>query len=266
MTIFRRTFRDRRRALLWWTLGLVVINVVTLVFYPTVRNSQSFDELVQQMPEPLRATFGMAGGVSLSSAPGYLWVRLFSSLLTALLVVYAIVGGASLVGGSEEDGTLELILANPISRASLAAQRVLALAALLALLVLGSALSLLLLAPPFSALDGIDGAGLAAAFAGLYTLALLHAAVAFAGGAISGRRGPGFAAATVLAAGGFLAQGLLTAADAPGWVRNLNPWHWYLHTNLLAFGPSVSAVLPALLLAVVPVAAGVASFRRRDLR
>lgn len=266
MTILRRALRDRRNALFWWMLGLAVLNLFTLAFYPTVRGQQNFDELVQQMPEALRAMFGMEDGVSLSSAPGYLWARLFSSLLTVLLVIYSIVGGAGLIGGSEEDGTLELILANPVSRAAVAFQRFLALLLLLAALSLFAAVTLVLMALPFSALEGVDAGGLAVAFAGLFSLASLHASVAFAGGAIAGRRGPGLAAGTVLAAGGFLAQGLLAAAGAPAWVRNLNPWHWYLEQNLLAFGPRWEAVVPALALAALPVAAGIAVFRRRDLR
>jgi ABC-2 type transport system permease protein len=265
VTIFRRAIRDRRRALLWWMLGLVALHLVTLAFFPTVRDQQNFDELVQQMPEALRAMFGMEDGVSLGSAAGYLWARLFSSLLTVLLVIYAIVGGAGAIGGSEEDGTLELILATPVSRLAVALQRFLAIAALLAALVTFSTAVLLLLAIPFSALEGISGPGFAAANAGLLALALLHASVAFAGGALTGRRGPGLAAGMVLAAGGFLAQGLLTAAGAPEWVRNLNPWYWYLSQNLLAFGARWEAVLPALVLAALPVAAGTAVFRRRDL-
>ncbi len=266
MTILRRAVRDRRNALLWWMLGLTALNLFTLAFYPTIRGQQDFDELVQQMPEALRAMFGMAEGVSLSSAPGYLWARLFSSLLTILLIVYAIVGGAGLVGGSEEDGTLELILANPVSRLAVALQRFLALLLLLAGLTLVAALTLVAMAAPFSALEGVDPAGLAVAFCGLYSLSALHASVAFAGGAITGRRGPGLAAGTTLAAAGFLAQGLLTAAGAPTWTRNLNPWHWYLEQNLLAFGPRWEAALPALFLAAAPVALGIAVFRRRDLR
>jgi len=266
VTIFLRTLRDRRRALLWWALGFLALNLLTLAFFPTIRGQQDFDELVQQMPEALRAMFGMEQGISLGSAAGYLWARLFSSLLTVLLVVYAIVVGAGLIGGSEEDGTLELLLANPVSRERVALERALAFAAALAALTAIAALTLIALAPPFSALEGIDAGGLAAAFAGTYTLSLLHGAVAFMGGAVSGRRGPGLAAGTVLAAGGFLAQGLLSAAGAPEWVSNLNPWYWYLKENLLAFGPRWEAALPALVLAAVPVAAGVAVFRRRDLR
>lgn len=266
MTIFHRTIRDRRRALLWWMMGLVALHLVTLAFYPTVRDQQSFDQLVQQMPEALRAMFGMEQGISLGSPAGYLWARLFSSLLTVLLVINAIVGGAGAIGGSEEDGTLELILAGPVSRTTLALQRFLAIAVHLATLVAFSTAALALLALPFSALEGISCSGFAAANAGLFSLALLHASVAFAGGAIAGRRAPGLAAGTILAAGGFLAQGLLTAAGTPESVRNLNPWYWYLQTNLLAFGARWEAFLPALALAPLPVAASMAVFLRRDLR
>lgn len=265
-TVFLRALRDRRRALAWWILGLLALNLFTVIFYPTIRGQQDFDELVQQMPEALRAMFGMQEQVSLSSAPGYFWARFFSSLLTFLLVVYAVVAGAGSIGGSEEDGTLELILANPVTRTVLAWGRAAAVMLLLAALTIAAALSFLAMAPPFSALEGIDHGGLVVAYAGCFTLALLHAAVAFAGGALTGRRGPGLGAGLIMAAGGFFAQGLLAATGAPGWLRALNPWHWYLSSNLLAFGPRWEAVIPCLLLAAAIAGSGVLVFARRDLR
>ncbi len=264
--VFLRALHDRRRALTWWVLGLLALNLFTVIFYPTIRGQQDFDELVQQMPEALRAMFGMEERVSLSSAPGYFWARFFSSLLTILLVVYAVVAGAGNIGGSEEDGPLELILANPVTRQALAWGRALATALLLALLTLSAGLTFLAMAPPFDALEGIDAGGLLVAYAGCFALALLHGAVAFAGGAIAGRRGPGLGAGLIAAAGGFFAQGLLAAAGAPGWVRALNPWHWYLSSNLLAFGPRWEAVLPALVIAAALTAVSVQVFARRDLR
>ncbi|WP_322796345.1 ABC transporter permease subunit [Tepidiforma sp.] len=266
MTIFRRALRDRRRSTLWWVLGLLALNLLTLAFYPSIRGQQEFDDLVQQMPPALRDLFGMSEGISLSSAPGYLWARLFSSLLTVLLVIYAVVAGSACIGGSEEDGTLELILANPVTRRRVAAERLVAVSTLLALLGVVSVATLVLLAPPFHGLENISAGGLAAACAGAVTLAGFHLSLAFTAGAITGRRGPGLALGMVVAVGGFLAQGLLTAAGAPAWLRNLNPWFWYLESNLLAFGPSWEAWLPALLLSIPPAAVAIAIFERRDLR
>jgi ABC-2 type transport system permease protein len=266
VNVAARALRDRRRSMLWWSLGIVALVLFTVALFPTVEGQEAFDELADQVPEVMRNMFGFDEAVPLTSAPGYLHGRLFASLAPIVLLVFGIGAGARAIAGSEQDGTLELLLANPVTRAAVVVQRYLALVVLLALLTAVFGVSLVVLALPFGALAGVSLTGLAGACVGLFGVALLHASVAFVVGAATGRRAWALAAATTLAAAGYLLQGLIPLSEAVASLRFVSPWHWYLGRNMLAQGVAPDAVTVPFALAVVCSAAGAVAFLRRDLR
>ena len=266
MIVAARLLRDRRRSLLWWSVGVVGLVLFTVALFPSVRGQESFEDLANELPEALRALFSFEEAVPLTSAPGYLQGRLFASMLPLLLLVFGIGLGARAIAGSEQDGTLELLLSNPVTRGAVVVQRYVALVAMIAGLSLVFAVSLLVLGAPFGALDDVSAGGLAGACVGAFGIALLHATVAFAVGAATGRRAWASAAATTLAVVGYLLQGLLALSDAVQPLRFVSPWHWYLGRNMLAHGVAPDAIVVPLLLSAVVFAAGAAAFLRRDLR
>lgn len=266
MIVAARMLHDRRRSLLWWSAGMVGLVLFTVALFPTVEGQESFEELADQLPETMRSLFGFDGPVPLTSAPGYLHSRLFTTLLPVVLLVFGIGLGARAIAGSEEEGTLELLLANPVTRRTVVAQRYLAVGTMLAVLTLVFAVSLVILALPFGALAGVSLAGLAGASGGVFGFALLHASVSFAVGAATGRRAWALAAAATLAVAGYLLQGLLGLSDAIQTLRFISPWHWYLGRNMLAEGVAPDAVVVPLVLAAGLYAAGAVAFQRRDLR
>jgi ABC-2 type transport system permease protein len=265
MTVLVRYVRDYRRSVSWWSVGLLGLVAFTVAFYPTVEGQPGFDELLERLPPAVRAFVGTKEGISITSAPGYLQARLFGSLLPVLLLVFGVGVGARAIGGSEDDGTLELLLSNPVTRLRVALERYGSLLLLLALLLIVTTLALVAMSPPFGALEGVSITHLLGAIVAAGCLGLFHASVAFAVGCASGRRGTAVAAATTLAVAGFLVQGIFEAAAIEGWVRNLSPWEWYLAANAIVDGPTLSSVLLPVALSALVVAAGVVAFARRDL-
>lgn len=265
MRVFTRFLRDRRRTTAWWIVGVVSLVAFTVAFWPTVRGQVSFDEVVRELPPAMRSMFGIDAAVSIGSAPGYLHGRVFATMLPLLLVINAIAVGAGAIGGSETDGSLELLLAQPVSRHRVLAERTLATIVLAGLPALVAGLVLIALGAPVGLLEGVPLLRLVGAIAAALALALFFGAVALATGAFTGRRGAAVAVAAGGAVGGYLVQGLLAAADAPAAVQQLNPWHWYLERNMLIEGATLSALLLPLVAACVVLAAGAISFVRRDL-
>ncbi len=266
MTVAARLLADRRRAIVWWSAGLVALVLFTVALYPSIEGSADFDELVQELPDSIRVLIGYEAGVPLTSPAGYLHGRLYSTLLPLLVLVFAIGGGARAIGGSEEDGTLEPLLANPVSRARVYVERYVATTALLLALGVVFLVSLAVLARPFGATDGIAAGRLVAATVAAIALALLHGTVAYAVGAATGRRGTAIGVAAALAVGGYLYQTLMTLTGAPSWLLWLTPWQWYLDQNMLADGAAVAAIYVPLLVTVPVFAAGWWAFTHRDLR
>lgn len=92
--VFLKTLWDQRWSLPWWTIGLVALAVITLLFYPFVRDTPLLDELTEWMPEVLLRAF----------------------VVPLVLLAYAIVEGTGAIAGEEERGTLDLLLSNPLTR------------------------------------------------------------------------------------------------------------------------------------------------------
>ena len=266
MIVAARMLRDRRRSLLWWAVGIVTLVLFTVALYPSLKGEESLNEVVDQMPEALRSMFGIDEAIPLTSAPGYLQGRLFGSLLPLILIVFGIGLGARAIAGTEQEGTLELLLANPVTRRTVVVQRYVAVVAMLAALVVIFAVSLVVLGAPFGALEDVPLTGLAGAVAGVFGIALLHATVAFGVGAATGRRAWALSSATVVAVAGYLFQGLLGLTDALRPIRFVLPWHWYLGRNMLAQGVAPDPIVVPLVLSAAIFAGGAAAFLRRDLR
>lgn len=266
MTVARRWLRDRRRGLLWWCAGITALVALTMAFFPSVEGDETFDRLAEELPAGVSSLLGLSEGAPLTSAPGYLHARLFSTLVPLLLVVYAIGLGARAISGSEEDGTLELLLAQPVTRTRVALERYGANLALLGLLAATLALAVAALAAPVGALDGVSLTGLAGAAFGAFALALLHGTIAFTAGAAAGRRAPAVGIATAVGVAGYLIEGLLALGDAADPLRFVSPWHWYLGRNMLVDGVAPDAIVPPLLASALLVGSATRLFGRRDLR
>lgn len=264
--VLARYLRDSRRSAGWWTLGMIALVAFTVAFYPSVKGNATFDELFEDLPEAVRALVGAQEGIPLTSPPGYLHGRLFSIMVPVLLLTFGVGHGARAIGGSEAEGTLELLLANPVTRRRVVAERYAALMLLLGAVTAALTLSLLALGPPVGLLDGVRITRLLGAATAAFGLALLHTTLAFAVGCATGRPAPAVAVATSVASGGYLLQGLAAASGGLGAVEALSPWHWYLDRNVLADGLAPIAVIGPIAVAGVLFALGAWRFDRRDLR
>jgi hypothetical protein len=139
------------------------------------------------LPPGVQRLLGLGGQTTLTSPVGYLNSQFFANLLPVMLLVFAVGMAAWAISGDEAAGTLELLLANPVSRARVAAERAGALL-LLATLTAVCAAALLATAPAVGLDKGLPAGRLLAASVACALLALVYAAVAFAVGAATGSR------------------------------------------------------------------------------
>ena len=174
--------------------------------------------------------------------------------------------GHRAVAGSEEDSTLELILAYPVPRARVAAERGLAIAIFLSPSAPSPSSALLALGAPVGLPDGVPTARLLAACGGLTVLAGFHTSIAFAVGAATGRHGLAVAIAASVAVAGYLLEGLLATSATMAWLRVLSPWHWLLTRNVLVDYPKPFPLATLGVVGAVAVVVGGRRFLHRDLR
>jgi len=232
-----------------------------VAMYPTVRTG-SYRRSVQEAPEALLRAFGMDRGTDIVSGSGYLGGYLFGFMLPMLLLVFAIGVGAGAVAGEEDRGTLDLLVANPVSRTRVLAEKFAALAVMVVLLGLVVLAAVLAGGPLVGLRVGV--AGLAAAVASQTLLAVLFGGVAMAVGAATGSRGLAVGVGAAAAVAAYLVNSLAPLADALASLQRLSPIWWATGNDPLQHGLGVGLLLLlAMLLAVLMV--GGRLFAQRDL-
>lgn len=266
MAIVWQVLWRRRVSLLWWGLGLVLFIGLLALAYPTVRNNNELDKTFAGLPPSVQTVLGLSAINTLTSPIGYLNSQYFANVLPLILLIFVIGLGTWAISGDEGAGTLELLLANPVGRTTVALERAMALVLLLALLTAVGAVALLAIAPATGLTQSLTPARMIAATVACGLLALTFAAVAFAVGAITGRRSPAMASAATLAIAGYVLEGLGAQVKVLQPIRAVSPWHWLLDSDPLRHGLLIEAWLFPLLATAVLVAAGTFWFTRRDLR
>jgi ABC-2 type transport system permease protein len=266
LAVLGQVVRRRRLNLLWWSLGVLGLEALLAVAYPTVRGNSELDRTFAGLPPAVQASLGLDAANRLTSPTGYLNSQYFANLLPIVLLVFAIGLAAWSIGGDEESGSLELLLANPVSRVRVALERAGALIVLLGALTGMAALGLVLLAPVTGLNRGLGGDRIVAAAVATGLLALVFASVAFAVGAATGMRSLATATSAALAVALFVIEGLAEQVSALRPIREASPWHWLLHGDPLRNGLVWEAWLLPILVSAVVVGAATAIFARRDLR
>jgi ABC-2 type transport system permease protein len=266
MTVLARLLADRRRGAIGWAVGTLLGVAAIVGLWPSVEGNTDLEQVVEDLPETMQALIGSQADIPLTSAAGYLQARLISTILPILLLVYGIGLGARTIGAPEEDGTLQLVMTGPITRRRVAVERFAGAALLLVAVCAVGLLTAIGLGALVGLFSDLAVGRLVLATVAVAELAFLHMAIAAAVGAATGRRAPAVATASAVAVGGYLLHGLAASADALRPARVLSPWWWLLDRNLLVQDPTFLALGLPLLLATIPLVAGLIWFERRDLR
>ena len=258
--VFTKTLWDARRSLLGWALAISAVAVLYAAFWPTV-NTPEMQGALRNYPAGILEAFNYD---DLTSPAGYLGSSVYGLLIPLLVAVFAIAYGTRAVAGDEEAGTLELLLAHPVSRTRLALQRFVALFTALALVGVVLWLGMLAIARP-AELEDITATEFAAATLQLVLFGACLGALAFAVGASTGRKALALGISAGVAVLAYLANSVFPQLQGLEWTRDLSPWHWYLGGEPLKNGLQASDALLLLAVTAVLVAAGTWRFNRRDV-
>jgi ABC-2 type transport system permease protein len=264
--LYGAALRDRRRALIWWVIALLLTTVMIASSYGAIEGQTSLDESFDEMPESLKVLLGIDEELTLTSPAGYLNSQWFANFFPILLSIYGIGLAARLLAGEEGDGRLEVLLAYPVARRRVLRDRGLAVVTLLTVVFVLPSVALVALAPAFD-LDGIGLRALSAASVSSFALALLHSAVTYAVGAWTGRRGVAIAVGAAVTGGGFLLQSLASISETLRPVRWLSPWYWFVDARPIVdgWGAMVVPMVITLALCAAVIALGTWRFDTRDI-
>jgi ABC-2 type transport system permease protein len=139
LTVFGHALGRFKWQIVAWGGSLGILGGYMMTFYDTiVEQQQQLQNLLSSWPPSLMAFFGDV--TKMLTAGGYLTIEFFS-YMPLILGIFAVLAGSGLLAGDEENGTMDLVLAHPVSRTVLFFGRlaafVLAIIGILALCWLG---------------------------------------------------------------------------------------------------------------------------------
>jgi ABC-2 type transport system permease protein len=122
--LFKKSLTDLRGQVLGWGIGIGFMLALTVALYPSI--SVAYADVMDQMPEGLMAFLG--DDISLDRLEGYISVEFFS-YAPVIVAIFAILAGTSSLTGEVTEGTMDLLLAQPLSRVRAATMKLAALVA-----------------------------------------------------------------------------------------------------------------------------------------
>lgn len=256
LVLVRKTLRDVRTAAFWIGVALFLTALLDTVIYPSYREQlQGFE-----VPEFLR---GFMGEAEWTSPAGFFQAEFFS-WTPLLLITLAIIGATGTLAGEEANGTLDLLLAQPITRTRLVLEKT-------AGLVIGVVLAALAGMPGF--LLGlllvdveISAARLLAATLYQVPLTLIFLTLSLWASAALPTRGAAAAVAIAAVVVTYFLNMLGASVDLLETPRKLSPFYWTDASRILLYGFQEwvrTGVMLGVSLAFLLLALW--SFQRRDI-
>jgi ABC-2 type transport system permease protein len=258
--IARQTLRLQRRGLALWITGVVLLVGLYGSLWPSIKDQSSLTDLMDQMPEVLRSLLAAA---DMSTPVGYVQTELLGLTGPLLVIMFAVVTGANGIAGEEDRRSLELLLANPVTRTRVVLERIVAMLVGTAALVTAIGAALVVVGRP-AGLD-LPVGRIAAAMLHLGLLGAVFGTLAAAVGAATGRLTLARAVPAVAAVLAYLVNGLAPLVDRLEPFRELSPFAQYSGHTPLAHGVSVAAAAVSAGTVLVLTASAAATFRRRDV-
>ena len=259
--ILTKSLRDRRRALIGNSIGLVALIAWLGAVFPVLRDSDAFTDLIDALPQELMAVFGFDPATFLTAA-GFLSTELYSLFAPLLILIFVISAATTEVMAEERDGLMDMLLSVPVSRSRALLEKAggVALATLMLVAVMTAAI---LVISPIFGMD-LPVIGVVAAGLSLWLLGVLFGAVTLLAGAFTGRTTVAGGVAGFLA---FLAWFVNGFSAIYPWLEGpsaASPFTWYLEPNPLIEGIGAGHLWPVITTAVV-MAVATLLFRKRDI-
>ncbi len=259
VSIMLRWLRTHRAGLLGWSAGLIGVTSMYLPFYTTVAlDPELMDQYMSALPPEVVSAFGFD---DITSPGGYVHSTVFGLLGLVLVLIAGITRGVRAIAGDEQTGSLETEVTAAVDRRDVYIGRALGVTVFVVILGLVTGVATALISGP-SGLD-LPLDRVAAGVAALTLLGVVHALIALAVGAATGRSSIALGVAVVAAVLGYFAHNL-GPMIAEG-IERFSPFYWAYGNRPLSEGFDWGGLGLLLILTVVAFVAGLVTFPRRDL-
>ncbi len=259
--VLRHAIRQNRARLFVVCLALVAWGTLMPVIYSAF--GVEMRSIVEQFP--VIEQFTRFGGGNLFTLPGSIALGFIHPIAIALLCIFAIVYAVGSVAGERQRGTLEIVLARPVSRRSfyvtiLAVTSMFVSLAVAAILV-GAAAS----AAVVGVSDELEFANLPALWFNGALLYIAFGAISLAASVSFDRAAPAASIVTAIATVAYFLQIIGSLWPDAEWLQAYSLFHYLKADEILTTGLPLLDVVILLVVIVAAVAYALVVFPRRDL-
>ena len=234
---------------------------LTQIFRIAIANS-GIGEFINALPDFLLAFVGGAEGFSVPG--GFLNAEFFTLIGPVIITAFAVVRGLNVIAGEEANGTLEQLLAHPISRGTVYVSKWLGIVTALVALAVVFWIALMIAAPIAQITLNPGLVAQALVSWSLFGISVMSLTLAI--GASSGSRILAVGVAVGIVLVGYLINTFRLLVDFINDLRFISIYYYYNGNMVIVNGLLWWHALTLLGLILVIFAAGLFIFERRDLR
>ena len=266
--VFMETLRRGWRTALYWGIGLAVYALYILLVFggDETARAQMADIMATKMPGFLGQMFGIPEDASfLLSTAGFLSFAYFT-YVSLMLSVWAVLAGLGVTANDEESGAMNMLLALPLPRWRVVAERIAGNIVLLIGIALCSLIGLLISIQAINVTD-VEIGGLLAGLFGLVLVVSVVMAVTVLLTVLVKRRGTAAALAGGFVTASFLLNTLGNASQSSlgDALRNVSVFYHFDSAEILKNGLALGSVTTLAVALVVVAWGAIQLFQKRDI-
>ncbi len=256
LNVFAKAMRDQRWQVAGFALALAAMSSTSVWLWPSVRDSlQNFD-----IPEAAKAFLG--SDLDFATGAGYLSGRYFG-WTEILAIVFAIIAGTGAIAGEESAGTIDLLLAQPVSRRWVVLQKLAATVIGAVAIVAGGYAGFLASVPTVDMEVGLGD--LAVACANMLPIVLFFYALSLWAGAVAPNRGMAAGVVIGFTTATYFLFTLANGVESLEAIRYATPFYYYGAGLPIVYGIEWWHVGVLLGCGAALVALTLRTFERRDV-
>jgi ABC-2 type transport system permease protein len=263
MTVFLRELKANRKALIIWSVCMILGVMGGMSKYTAYSSGGASSEVINQMPSTMKALLGF-GSFDVTQMSGFFaFLFLYLELATA---VYAALLGAGIIAKEERDKTTEFLMVKPMSRSSIITSKFLAAVVNTIILDIVTLVSSIGMVAAYN--KGKDISGEVALFIlSMFIVQLIFLSLgALLAAFMKNSKASGSLAAGLVLIAYFVSM-ITSLTDKLNFLNILSPFKYFSYSDIVnGYGLSFIIVILSILLVAAFSASTYFFYRRRDLK
>lgn len=234
-SIFIKTIYEKRWSTFAWSLAMILFTWMVVALFPTFQ--ESFGKSLQDVPESLKAFLGEASDYQ--QITGFVDLQVLTQMIW-LTVIHGVILCTGLIAGEESEGTLQSLLAQPVSRTKVYVEKLLASIVIVGIVCISMGITIYVSALLIN--ENIGVWPLLQATFSFWLTTIFLSLLSYAIGAATGRRG---LAGAIVGLFGFAAFMVSSLAQTVTWLKPVNlisPFKYFNTPSVLENGLQLNNV------------------------